>query len=80
MASNWSRNVIDEGLGQFGCTLCARMLAAPQLILTNSYDWDNFDRPAVVQFLITEGYALIGVIDKVPGHPNFPFGYDVTPA
>jgi len=79
LGSNWRQTVVDEGLGQLGVTLASRMLDAPQLILTNGYGLDSFDHPTVVQYLETEGYALIGVIEKIPGHPHFPFGYDVEP-
>lgn len=79
MEFSWSQDVARQGLGSLGITLCSRLLGTAQNFLTN--------QPAggdCIQYLVPTAVnphaAYVGTtLSKLPGHPHFPYGYDVEP-
>lgn len=79
MESSWGRNVSDYGLAWTGATVCSRWLADPSVILTNEA-LPNPNLAREWQILTDVSFPYVtAALGKVPGHPHFPYGYDVEP-
>lgn len=79
MESEWTRGVVELGVGDTGATLAARKLSDPTRVITN--ETTGFTNNAREWYYPPNAEApyLRALIIKTPGHPHFPYGIPVTP-
>lgn len=79
MEHEWGRNITTYGVGDCGATMCSRVLSGSfNQILTNSLTSGGLALVWELPSLVNPSYGL-GTFIRLPGHPNFPYGYNVDP-
>lgn len=80
MGSKWRNNPAWFGIAGGDVTLAARLLANPEVVLTN---WPLLNFPGLVHAVWTTGpsdFAFGNTIPFIKLSPRFPYGIPVEPA
>lgn len=79
MESNWRLNVWETGLASDYIRLAAYLHGyEPGIVMA----LDERRPDSISEYVLISddwGYRYAGSVPPRPGHPHFPFGYDVTP-
>lgn len=79
MEHDWGRWVTEFGVGDTGCSLASYYLVSGGTgVITNEDLGENF---AVIWFIPPDPAITMvrNIVNKYPGFPNFPYGWEVEP-